>query len=175
MSVHPRWRGEHALARCVTASTSGSSPLARGTLRRLQARRCGYRFIPAGAGNTFCRVLQAKPRAVHPRWRGEHELTGFLALAGDGSSPLARGTPALAETFNDRMRFIPAGAGNTMHAWTWPTATAVHPRWRGEHSARLGSARLRGGSSPLARGTPFRLDNGAADRRFIPAGAGNTD
>ena len=35
LTVHPRWRGEHVLAKRLTGCTSGSSPLARGT-RRLQ-------------------------------------------------------------------------------------------------------------------------------------------
>ncbi|ENE06655.1 hypothetical protein ECP03047993_3062 [Escherichia coli P0304799.3] len=32
----------------------------------------GFRFIPAGAGNTGCAPWWAKTVAVYPRWRGEH-------------------------------------------------------------------------------------------------------
>ncbi len=51
----------------------------------------------------------------------------------------------------------------------------VHPRWRGEHAVgSVGDGEQRG-SSPLARGT-LNISNVAIEgRRFIPAGAGNTD
>ena len=51
-TVHPRWRGEHALLRRSTGRTLGSSPLARGTHFDLLIREPYHRFIPAGAGNT---------------------------------------------------------------------------------------------------------------------------
>ena len=51
----------------------------------------------------------------------------------------------------------------------------VHPRGRGEHRCRGGAGGFNGGSSPRARGTRARRRGGSACRRFIPAGAGNTD
>ena len=91
-----------------------------------------------------------------------------------GSSPLARGTlgPLLSPCILGR--FIPAGAGNTSPVSSRSGRRSVHPRWRGEH---LGGFRHRptvGGSSPLARGTLGELAPARRDRRFIPAGAGNT-
>ena len=51
----------------------------------------------------------------------------------------------------------------------------VHPRGRGEHSrARMAFIFLTG-SSPRARGTRLRDFFGGFGRRFIPAGAGNTN
>ena len=50
----------------------------------------------------------------------------------------------------------------------------VHPRSRGEHSTRAGSAVTQPGSSPLARGTHHRRRRRHHVRRFIPARAGNT-
>ncbi|ENE50637.1 hypothetical protein ECP03022939_2730 [Escherichia coli P0302293.9] len=41
-----------------------------------------------------------------------------------GLSPLARGT---------RLRFIPAGAGNTLRRSAFFASRSVYPRWRGEH------------------------------------------
>ncbi|KDX01623.1 hypothetical protein AC17_0577 [Escherichia coli 2-210-07_S3_C2] len=32
----------------------------------------GWRFIPAGAGNTFADTGNTERLAVYPRWRGEH-------------------------------------------------------------------------------------------------------
>ncbi len=52
--------------------------------------------------------------------------------------------------------------------------TTVYPRWRGEHNGFALSATLRGGLSPLARGTQISRSVADSTFRFIPAGAGNT-
>ena len=72
-------------------------------------------------------------------------------------------------------RFIPACAGNTAGPRRPPRHRPVHPRLRGEHNPNA-SRRLREfGSSPPARGTLHRGRQPMAQRRFIPACAGNTD
>ena len=70
---------------------------------------------------------------VYPRWRGEHRtVLGFLKDCG-GVSPLARGTH-ISVIFRDiRLRFIPAGAGNTAFIYAGVSLLSVYPRWRGEH------------------------------------------
>ena len=50
--AHPRSRGEHQRAPGIQQFKIGSSPLARGTLRGLQAYPVIPRLIPARAGNT---------------------------------------------------------------------------------------------------------------------------
>ncbi len=152
--VHPRWRGEHHLADHLAVEVHGSSPLARGTQDQQPGIHAAHRFIPAGAGNTTGGVARADDPAVHPRWRGEHSVWTWRVVAGGGSSPLARGTPANLIAAAPDLRFIPAGAGNTHCACCARTA------WRG--------------SSPLARGTPSRIRWSPGRGRFIPAGAGNT-
>jgi len=96
----------------------------------------------------------AAARSVHPRWRGEHSSRASSSGLSRGSSPLARGTLRIGGFEFCRIRFIPAGAGNTRDAQI--------------------EARAHHGSSPLARGT--LADRGIKQRlrRFIPAGAGNT-
>ena len=72
------------------------------------------------------------------------------------------------------MRFIPAGAGNTLAPVRGALLRPVHPRWRGEHDPSCDIEKMERGSSPLARGTHqinLRLE---CRDRFIPAGAGNT-
>ena len=91
-----------------------------------------------------------------------------------GSSPLARGTLGDVRVPHELGRFIPARAGNTAITTVTPAGRAVHPRSRGEHCSSIGTSRYRGGSSPLARGTPDGLDHALAQCRFIPARAGNT-
>ena len=111
--VHPRSRGEHSVHMARTASSSGSSPLARGTpTHSPRARRC-LRFIPARAGNTVPGAPCACRSAVHPRSRGEHEALTVRPRPDAGSSPLARGTPGPRRPPCSSRRFIPARAGNT--------------------------------------------------------------
>ena len=91
-----------------------------------------------------------------------------------GLSPLARGTPILEFVIWTPMRFIPAGAGNsapfTHHCSTVP----VYPRWRGELCHWFHAGRAKIGLSPLARGTPIHILINHQNKRFIPAGAGNS-
>ncbi len=50
-AVYPRWRGEHRRRIIQRESSSGLSPLARGTLPEPLLTPLLSRFIPAGAGN----------------------------------------------------------------------------------------------------------------------------
>ena len=172
--VHPRSRGEHRRLNAGVPSSIGSSPLARGTPHR-HGRRCdGARFIPARAGNTSHRRRARSLDTVHPRSRGEHVATGDTAQAGDGSSPLARGTHRGRRSARPGERFIPARAGNTSTSGRAPPSTTVHPRSRGEHEGHRRGIPVRSGSSPLARGTRLPRAHERPSPRFIPARAGNT-
>ncbi len=113
--------------------------------------------------------------AVYPRWRGEHTpklmATGRLR----GLSPLARGTRGNSFLDAALLRFIPAGAGNTLPSLVDEKSITVYPRWRGEHGGRIFYIPTVRGLSPLARGTLDRKYAPIDEKRFIPAGAGNTD
>ena len=155
MTVYPRWRGEHEqdwLYPC-----------------------CFRRFIPAGAGNTGLIEARSVANSVYPRWRGEHTYHDCKYQSISGLSPLARGTPVSARKAPGDGRFIPAGAGNTFTSEYDGRPTTVYPRWRGEHSLRKRSRVVLNGLSPLARGTHIRVYRLPLIRRFIPAGAGNTE
>ena len=49
--AHPRWRGAHAAMTLDVYADLGSSPLARGTFKKIFPARRGIRLIPAGAGH----------------------------------------------------------------------------------------------------------------------------
>ena len=71
VAVHPRWRGEQILSVLTRVTSTGSSPLARGTGRMPFHFPFPARFIPAGAGNSGTNIPTITTGAVHPRWRGE--------------------------------------------------------------------------------------------------------
>ena len=173
--AHPRSRGEHSASGFVISPPSGSSPLARGTHSGSFTGGSPRRLIPARAGNTCPESAQQTDAAAHPRSRGEHFFAGATHAAGDGSSPLARGTPRPANRHRRSHRLIPARAGNTAKGAQRSAADAAHPRSRGEHSACLRNSTSASGSSPLARGTQNAEDQTPQATRLIPARAGNTE
>ena len=100
-------------------------------------------------------------------WERDNGLYG-------GLSPLARGTRQNGLSSLVRLRFIPAGAGNTCFRKSMDYYYSVYPRWRGEHGRTEYKAVYLLGLSPLARGTLALQQQHPWPRRFIPAGAGNT-
>ena len=97
----------------VTACPGGLSPLARGTPPLRSSTRSISRFIPAGAGNSRSILLALFRLAVYPRWRGELCIKTSVKNFAVGLSPLARGTLIMTHGRPDKVRFIPAGAGNS--------------------------------------------------------------
>ncbi len=155
-------------------NSHGLSPLARGTPNVRRKADKNFRFIPAGAGNTAATLPFWNPSAVYPRWRGEHSVIWFSHSVVPGLSPLARGTQFCPHGAIYFLRFIPAGAGNTLKRHIQKIETPVYPRWRGEHREVKAKHARMPGLSPLARGTLQHIRWFLARVRFIPAGAGNT-
>ena len=166
--------GELSKPSWAIVQLDGSSPLARGTQ---DLDRLGYvadRFIPAYAGNSTRGAGANRPRAVHPRLRGELLPTGNTSGSNDGSSPLTRGTHTIQGPLKVTGRFIPAYAGNSSSA-TYPSrSNSVHPRLRGELNCTALVLTPLIGSSPLTRGTLSVKRSLSIPRRFIPAYAGNS-
>mgnify|MGYP000971410894 CR=1 FL=1 len=129
---HPRSRGVYTYWREWPDDEVGSSPLARGLLRRLAAAIVVSGIIPARAGFTSSTATTSSPPADHPRSRGVYFASHRLHRTVMGSSPLARGLPR---------PLVPV-----------PRPDADHPRSRGVYEP-TGAARVaHTGSSPLARG-----------------------
>ncbi|EMX74522.1 hypothetical protein EC2726800_3525 [Escherichia coli 2726800] len=90
---------------------------------------------------------------VYPRWRGELFCALAFCWLSRGLSPLARGTLCRCQHCWRVIRFIPAGAGNTVPRIISLSSSTVYPRWRGEHVGRESFDCPYIGLSPLARGT----------------------
>ena len=132
--VHPRVGGEHCRGSHTRRGCPGSSPRGRGTRVDQHFRKVLLRFIPAWAGNTLTGGGTRYSVAVHPRVGGEHVLVGRHVADIAGSSPRGRGTPRDCQHPEERQRFIPAWAGNTVEQIVDLRRHPVHPRVGGEHS-----------------------------------------
>ena len=175
VAVHPHGRGEHAGCPGIVSLCCGSSPRAWGTPLKSRLFALFFRFIPTGVGNTMlCRIPQ-RARPVHPHGRGEHisGLNRHKHVA--GSSPRAWGTRWRFLAAPAVSRFIPTGVGNTLVRPGGLFLISVHPHGRGEHGEPYKAIYRPGGSSPRAWGTHQIISIGAAWRRFIPTGVGNTN
>ena len=91
----PAYAGNSCKAQFRFRTNRGSSPLTRGTPRPLQINLRPHRFIPAYAGNSLISRASVIDSAVHPRLRGELPSRTSKYNAGNGSSPLTRGTHKL--------------------------------------------------------------------------------
>ena len=113
---HPRIRGEHRPARCLTRCRPGSSPHTRGALCLSISSRSSPRIIPAYAGSTGSGRRRRPSCADHPRIRGEHVQEGFARCREGGSSPHTRGARQSVASVTPHRGIIPAYAGSTR----WP-------------------------------------------------------
>ena len=153
----------------------GVLPQGRGTPSDIHHRIQCVRFILADAGNSWLFGVLKRTKTVYPRWRGELDSMATVTACPGGLSPLARGTPPLRSSTRSISRFIPAGAGNSRSILLALFRLAVYPRWRGELCIKTSVKNFAVGLSPLARGTLFMRGSKSPRRRFIPAGAGNSN
>ena len=155
-------------------SPGGSSPLARGLHGENALIINPGRIIPARAGFTD---NFGKPLSIdkdHPRSRGVYGHHAVSRAYAGGSSPLARGLPALGAPAVPRARIIPARAGFTSAFDPVDNPGEDHPRSRGVYAAQSRGPDHELGSSPLARGLQLNRGIGVARERIIPARAGFT-
>ena len=106
--------------------------------------------------------------------RGEHGNVHFVNVAGQGSSPHARGARIRAVTAAPASGIIPACAGSTIAAGDNVQFVGDHPRMRGEHSRSFHKRVKIKGSSPHARGALVPMLNTRRATGIIPACAGST-
>ena len=128
---HPRSRGVYFPDVQVEDKQYGSSPLARGLGPGADVVGAGQGIIPARAGFTHAGTVQARGARDHPRSRGVYLARLVNPCLRDGSSPLARGLPAIGNHGYRPRRIIPARAGFTRSPWRVPEYSQDHPRSRG--------------------------------------------
>ena len=91
----------------------GSSPLARGGRAASRAGGTVRGLIPARAGRTPHRGAFLTRAWAHPRSRGADAAVTKVEIYLWGSSPLARGGPAVRSPAPNSRGLIPARAGRT--------------------------------------------------------------
>ncbi len=138
------------------AASRGSSPRMRGTPKMDGRNVIFKRFIPAHAGNACHGGNRLDYLSVHPRACGERNDGALTVNGTDGSSPRMRGTPRSSSNPPQRIRFIPAHAGNAVVAFNHPQDVPVHPRACGERTGSGAATFMPSGSSPRMRGTQNR-------------------
>ena len=171
---HPRSRGVYRQPSKTWRPTRGSSPLARGLLRRRPGRVGEQRIIPARAGFTVSAAGGVRRTRDHPRSRGVYSSSARSPPSRVGSSPLARGLLQFRQVASQSSWIIPARAGFTPPLPLLSARPPDHPRSRGVYSVRWEKNRVSAGSSPLARGLRVPLGRAAEHVRIIPARAGFT-
>ena len=174
IGAHPRVRGEHEVRGTCVPQEHGSSPHARGALRRDGQRFAHPRLIPACAGSTGRLDCSPPGGRAHPRMRGEHFGETKKSKSAKGSSPHARGAPHIQLHPGERVRLIPACAGSTSRRPRRAMCRRAHPRMRGEHRSAYRARTSVGGSSPHARGARDSHHPRWPGDRLIPACAGST-
>ena len=158
----------------ILSDNDGSSPRMRGKRAGHRLRPRPYRIIPAHAGQTTATRCPCESPADHPRACGANLTADDAHASTAGSSPRMRGKH-LFDAFRVRGgRIIPAHAGQTMRCARLGRVMKDHPRACG---ANLASRRFHhglSGSSPRMRGKHDRYGHAVAQRRIIPAHAGQT-
>ena len=129
---------------------------------------------PACAGKTPRQRSGRPMRPDYPRVRGEDSGMQSMIAGNEGLPPRARGRLALAHGPGGGSGTTPACAGKTgprARAWS---RTRDYPRVRGEDDERVGSAHLKAGLPPRARGRRRALLVLGPGHGTTPACAGKT-
>ena len=170
--VYPRVCGGTLKLILPPLCNGGLSPRVRGNQGLLTAHEYQRRSIPACAGEPLWYKPPGRAVRVYPRVCGGTAPVGMLAAARAGLSPRVRGNPAIAGIAANRMRSIPACAGEPCRWRSGGRTAGVYPRVCGGTAVRPVCRSIGGGLSPRVRGNRRSRAGRRTCRRSIPACAG---
>ena len=152
--VYPRVGGGNAEICAADADLGGLSPRGRGKpTRDYRILRCRG-SIPAWAGETGRLRMRRRCRRVYPRVGGGNVARALEVAPRTGLSPRGRGKLAPTGKAFDRVRSIPAWAGETRPNRERNRWNEVYPRVGGGNRPALSVRRYENGLSPRGRGKP---------------------
>ena len=151
---------------------TGLSPRGRGNPCTSAHNRYVLRSIPAWAGEPVRSSYTKPTKQVYPRVGGGTLCFAAWLWQAWGLSPRGRGNPEIVPVTGNRVRSIPAWAGEPALPLALPAAWGVYPRVGGGTVYRCQRSRLCIGLSPRGRGNPYLFTKGLAAVRSIPAWAG---
>ncbi len=172
--VDPRSRGADRARGGDERGVRGRSPLTRGRQQRKNKQVRDVGSIPAHAGQTLVDRGALGIRQVDPRSRGADAATASQQARNTGRSPLTRGRRSSFPAFPNRLRSIPAHAGQTKAWREVKPVWGVDPRSRGADDQLRAIVTSRPGRSPLTRGRPVHRPEERHESGSIPAHAGQT-
>ena len=172
LPVYPRVCGGTAVSSRAKRLRRGLSPRVRGNRSCIPCRSNPSRSIPACAGEPFPRMPFQCSRAVYPRVCGGTYavLSGQQQVA--GLSPRVRGNQGFVRVEPAGSGSIPACAGEPLKAGHVWVKKPVYPRVCGGTTTDIGDATWGGGLSPRVRGNLQGAVHRQAEKRSIPACAG---
>ena len=170
---HPRACGAHLFRSMYGFILPGSSPRMRGSRRVIRAEYFDEGIIPAHAGLTDTAGRLCRPKWDRPRACGAHIEYDVPKNMVSGSSPRMRGSHLRDCGIGRRLGIIPAHAGLTTLLAGICGPSGDHPRACGAHRATRYVMSINRGSSPLMRGSRFRLEAADGEEGIIPAHAGS--
>ena len=155
----------------------GLSPRGRGKPPLRQRRNRAAGSIPAWAGETAIRLIQAYQYQVYPRVGGGNDAAAGKTLEWflRGLSPRGRGKRAYRCAIGATRRSIPAWAGETPCPICAALSSRVYPRVGGGNCADRHNDWFAQGLSPRGRGKLLDEPCGVIADGSIPAWAGETD
>ena len=171
-SVYPRVCGGTHRHVILSQRIPGLSPRVRGNQTGDPEIDAFIRSIPACAGEPSSRPPPHSLPRVYPRVCGGTQAKTPRKAPRKGLSPRVRGNQTRRGVWAFVMGSIPACAGEpASHPARW-TSAAVYPRVCGGTRIASGSLDICSGLSPRVRGNPFSGPADRAERRSIPACAG---
>ena len=173
--VYPRPRGGTFRRRPAPRRFRGLSPPTRGNPAHGEGYRAHEGSIPAHAGEPLGRSASRGRSGVYPRPRGGTDDGTYTNIYPQGLSPPTRGNPRNDVRVEVAPGSIPAHAGEPRAVYFGVGLGMVYPRPRGgTPSFRFACVRSQG-LSPPTRGNRERPSWSQAERRSIPAHAGEPD